>query len=196
MARGDTKARMVRSAIELLCAHGATAVTLDAVLSASNAPRGSIYHHFPGGRDELLLTAGRTAADYLTTVVTDACRDGDPLRALDGLGEFWRATLESGDYERGCPMVALVVDSRADLPGAGELVERTFTNWQTLMTAVLESAGAPTTQAVSVANLVIASLEGATILCRAHRSTTPLDRTLDALRPIVAAIGSTPANAT
>lgn len=49
------------SAVELLREGGTGAVTLDAVLRRADAPRGSVYHHFPGGRDQLLLEAGEQA---------------------------------------------------------------------------------------------------------------------------------------
>lgn len=54
--RGQTRPRMIESTIALLRERGAAGMTIDAVLEHSGAPRGSVYHHFPGGRRELLRT--------------------------------------------------------------------------------------------------------------------------------------------
>jgi TetR/AcrR family transcriptional repressor of lmrAB and yxaGH operons len=56
---GRTRDRMLLSAVTLLRERGRNGVTLDAVLAHSGAPRGSIYHHFPGGRDQLVLEAAQ-----------------------------------------------------------------------------------------------------------------------------------------
>ena len=52
-----TRARMLDSTALLLRERGVGGVTVDAVLAHSGAPRGSVYHHFPGGRNQLLLEA-------------------------------------------------------------------------------------------------------------------------------------------
>ena len=67
--RGSTRARMLGSAVEVLRERGAAGVTIDEVLARSGAPRGSVYHHFPGGRRQILMEALQFAADTIGDVV-------------------------------------------------------------------------------------------------------------------------------
>lgn len=185
MARGDTKARMVDSAITLLRERGAAAVTLDEVLAHSGAPRGSVYHHFPGGRDELVLEAGRTAVGYLTALLDAAAETGDAVGLLQRLAEFWRRSLESSDYQAGCPVVALSVDARDDLAEAGELAREAFAGWRARLASMLGAV--PEAEAAALATLTVSAVEGAILLSRAQRDTEPLDQVIAQLTPLLAA---------
>lgn len=185
MARGDTKARMVDSAITLLRERGAAAVTLDEVLAHSGAPRGSVYHHFPGGRNELVLAAGRTAAGYMTAMIDAAAGTGDAVGLLERLAEFWRRALAASDYQAGCPVVALSVDSRDDLAEAGVLAREAFGGWRERIASMLPAAGAA--EAAALATLTVSAVEGAILLCRAQRSSEPLDQVVAQLKPLLAA---------
>lgn len=185
MARTDTKKRMVDSAVTLLSEHGAAAVTVDAVLAHSGAPRGSVYHHFPGGRNEIVLTAGRAAADTITRLLDQAAREDDPLSSLDTFVGMWKTVLEASDYKAGCPVVALSVDARDDLPEAASLVTETFATWQGRLAAMLRDAGCPPEQAAVLATVIVSGIEGAIVLCRAQRSAAPLDQVAAALRSLI-----------
>jgi AcrR family transcriptional regulator len=184
MARGETKTRMVDSAITLLRERGAAAVTLDEVLAHSGAPRGSVYHHFPGGRDELVLTAGRTAVSYISHMIDAAAEAGDPAGLLDRLAGFWKRSLTSSDFRAGCPVVALSVDAHENLPEAAELAREAFAVWRDRIAAMLRTCGAAEPDAL--ATLTVAALEGGILLCRAQRSTEPLDQVVAQLRPLLA----------
>lgn len=182
VSRTGTKARMVQSAVALLREQGVTGVTIDAVLAHSGAPRGSVYHHFPGGRTELLLSAGRTASDSITALLREATTAGDPHQALDRFAEFWKASLEASDYRAGCPIVALAVGNRADLPAADDLVRETFVDWQERLADLFRTQGHSRDEAAALATTVVAALEGAVVLCKAERSTHPLDRVTQQLQ--------------
>jgi AcrR family transcriptional regulator len=187
MPRGDSKSRMVASAVTLLREGGAAAVTIDAVLAHSGAPRGSVYHHFPGGRDQLLLTAGHSAATYITNLITEAAASNDPIALIDRFVDFWKRALISSEYSAGCPVVSLAVNARDDLPEAAELVHDTFAAWQQHLTAVLAHVGRPHDDAAALATLMICAIEGAILLCRAQRSLEPLNQVAVRLRSAVSA---------
>ncbi|RZS30321.1 TetR family transcriptional regulator [Herbihabitans rhizosphaerae] len=184
--RGESKQRMLTSAVALLRERGAAAVTVDAVLAHSGAPRGSVYHHFPGGRHELITSAVRLAGDHVAALLDEAVREGDPVRVLRGFVRFWKRTLVETDYLSGCPVVALAVDGGQAPPETVELVRDIFTRWQTSLTALLTGAGAPPRRARRLATLVVASVEGAIILSRAQRDAGPLDDVLAELTPLLA----------
>jgi AcrR family transcriptional regulator len=186
---GLTRQRMVIAAVELLRERGASAVTVDAVLARSGAPRGSVYHHFPGGRDELVLAAVRHAADYITSRVDSTVQSGDPVQALEGFVRFWKKTLRDTDYLAGCPVVAVAVDAHQDPPEAATLARDVFAQWQAKLQQLLLNHGTESARAARVATLMVAAIEGAVILCRTHRDHAPLDDVLIELTPMLEAAG-------
>lgn len=186
MARkpGRTKQRMLDSAVTLLRERGTAGVTIDAVLAHSGAPRGSVYFHFPGGRTELIISAARRAGDYVELLINEATKNGDPRQALERFVEFWKQSLRDTGYLAGCPIAALAVDSRQDSPEIADLVRDTFTRWQRQLRELLVTSGIPAERAQRMCTLAVASIEGAIILCRAHRDVTPLDDVLAELTPV------------
>lgn len=184
MARaGSTKQRMLESAVLLLRERGAGGVTVDAVLAHSGAPRGSVYHHFPGGRNEMLLGAVRLAGDYITAMVDEAVADGDAEQMVERLVRFWKRALTKSEFRAGCPVVAMAVDSRDD--EAAELVREIFARWRASLSNLLTANGFPHERAQRLATLIVSSIEGAIILCRARGDLTPLDDVLTELAPLL-----------
>jgi AcrR family transcriptional regulator len=162
-----TREQMVISAAVLMRERGARATSLDAVLEHSGAPRGSIYHHFPGGREQLL----REAVDYAGRYVERRLRRGDdPLGALDELFGEYCANLVASDFRAGCPVVAVAVESdlRDDARGA-------FERWHAALAGGYERAGVAAERAHELAVLTVASFEGALILARTYRDLEPLE---------------------
>src|SRR6185436_8619801 len=101
----STRERMVISTALLVRERGARATSIDDVLEHSGAPRGSVYHHFPGGRDEMLREATALAGRSITVLLKHAGEKG-PLAALDAIFDRYRAQLEADDFRPGCPVVA------------------------------------------------------------------------------------------
>ena len=183
--RRSTKQRMLDSAVLLLRERGAAGVTVDAVLAHSGAPRGSVYHHFPGGRNEIVLGAVRQAGDYIAAMVEDSATDGDVQRTVERLVHFWKRALTKTDYRAGCPVAAMAVDSRDLVPDAGEVVREIFARWRESLADVLSASGFAASRAQRLATLVVSAVEGAIILCRVQRDLGPLDDVLVELAPLL-----------
>lgn len=181
----DTRRDMVVSAVEVLRERGADAVTLDAVLTRSGAPRGSIYHHFPGGRNEILTEALQFAGNAIAVLIERVAQEGS-APALWEFSVFWKKILEASDYTAGCPVVSVAVsnadDDGSQLAGqAGEIFER----WCEAMSTALIREGITRQTAGRLANMVVASIEGAVVLCRARRSMQPLNDVLEGLELLI-----------
>lgn len=181
---GHSRQRMLDSAVELLRERGASGVSIDAVLAHSGAPRGSVYHHFPGGRNELIITAVRQAGSYISALIDLAVAGGDPHAALKQFVEFWKQSLADGDYKAGCPVVALAVGTRDDLPEATEVASEIFTCWQDKMCDLLMANGIEPDRAHRLTTLALAAIEGAILLSRTQRSAEPLDEVVAELAPL------------
>ncbi|MEU0884085.1 TetR/AcrR family transcriptional regulator [Lentzea sp. NPDC005914] len=183
--RRGTKQRMLDSAVLLLRERGAAGVTVDAVLAHSGAPRGSVYHHFPGGRNEMVLGAVRQAGDYIATMVSDSAAEGDVQQMVERLVAFWKRALTKTDFRAGCPVAAMAMGSRDLVPDAGEVVREIFAQWQASLAEALSASGFNTQHAHRLATVVVSAIEGAIILCRAHRDLGPLDDVLVEIAPLL-----------
>jgi TetR/AcrR family transcriptional regulator, lmrAB and yxaGH operons repressor len=168
----DARDRMVRSAVLLLARHGYQATSFGAVLEHSGAPRGSIYHHFPDGKDELIAAAIDLAGGEAIALL-DGLAGRSPAEVVEGFLAMWRAVLDRGGFEVGCSVLAVAVsaDDR-------ELVERAggvFRAWTARLAELFVAGGRDAASARALATLVIAASEGAVALARAERDAAPFE---------------------
>src|SRR3954447_21345876 len=107
--------RMIQSALILMGEHGGEGTSFSQVIEHSGAPRGSIYHHFPGGKAQLVEEATRHAGDMVVKLLEAAVADseGGPRAALDAVSGFWKALLWNSDFAAGCPVVAATLESES-----------------------------------------------------------------------------------
>ena len=184
--RGDTRTKMLVSAAQVMRERGAAGVTIDEVLARSGAPRGSVYYHFPDGRNQILTEALRYSGDAITAMIDDAAGWG--ARALlREFVEFWVRQLSDSNFTAGCPVVAAAIGSDDDDPklstDAGVILGR----WCTALTRAFVNDGFDDAGAASLAVTSIAALEGAIVLCRSTRSADPLRQVGDQLEFLVKA---------
>ena len=99
--------RMIQSALVLMGQQGIEATSFSQVLEHSGAPRGSIYHHFPGGKAQLIEEVTHYAGDVVEALCLQAVEEhADPVAAVEAIGNFWRTVLYDSDFAAGCPVVA------------------------------------------------------------------------------------------
>ncbi|WP_220141510.1 TetR/AcrR family transcriptional regulator [Streptomyces sp. KM273126] len=170
-----SRERMVLSAVESLREYGASATSIDRVLAHSGAPRGSVYHHFPGGRAQLIEEAVALAGDFIAGLIDAALQTDDPVQAIDGVFALWRDRLVRSDFRTGCPVVAVAVETNDDAPQLALSAATVFARWQQALAVPFLRHGLTEERSRRLAAFVIAALEGAVIMCRAERSTAPLE---------------------
>ncbi|MFC5182336.1 TetR/AcrR family transcriptional regulator [Actinomadura harenae] len=180
----DSRERMVRSAAYLFRERGYSGTGFRDVIAHSGAPRGSIYHHFPGGKVQLAEDAVRYAGDFLDAGIRAAVEGGDAASAVDAFAGWWRGVLVKSGFRAGCPVVAVTVESHDDAPQLVKASADAFGRWQDTLATGLENAGASPERAARLATLIVSSVEGATILCRAERCLRPLDAVVAELKEI------------
>jgi AcrR family transcriptional regulator len=183
--RTDTRQKMLVSSVELLRERGAAGVTVDAVLSRSQSPRGSVYHHFPGGRGEILSEALQLAGDTISDIVERATGQGS-LAALRRFGRFWSKILLESDFNAGCPVVSVAVGASPDDQHLQPAVREIFDRWHQALVAAIIADGVDPQRADRLATMAVAAIEGAIILCRLQRSTTPLDDVITEFEALIA----------
>jgi AcrR family transcriptional regulator len=162
---------MIVSAALLLREKGLTGTSFGDVIDHSGAPRGSIYHHFPNGKAQLVEEAMKYAGSY----VADSIEDADPIEALRSFERGWRKVLEQGDFRAGCPIVAVAVEAHGDAPQLATAAADAFASWQDAMAGLLERDGVEPNRARRLAATTVAAIEGAVVICRAQRDMKPLE---------------------
>jgi AcrR family transcriptional regulator len=173
-ARPSARDRMILSAAVLVREQGARATSIDDVLAHSGAPRGSVYHHFPGGRDELLREATAFAGEVVDRRL-QAAAAADPTAVLDELVALYRDELLATDFRAGCPVMAVAIEAREDESGVQEQAGAAFTRWTATLAGALERAGVAPARAARLACLILAAFEGALAMSRSQRDLAPLD---------------------
>jgi AcrR family transcriptional regulator len=173
--KSDSRDRMVMSAAALMREYGAGATSIDRVLAHSGAPRGSVYHHFPGGRVQLIEEAVTLAGDFISGLIEAATRSHEPLDAVDAFFALWRERLIGSDFRSGCPIVAVAVEANGEAPQLARSAAAVFTRWTDALAAMFVRHGLPAERGHRLAAFIIAAVEGAVIMCRAQQSIAPLE---------------------
>jgi len=182
MAQGDVRTKMVKGAAGLLATKGVEGTSFAEVLDATNSPRGSVYHHFPGGKSELVHAALDLVSSRALAVMES--RRGSSAEAIvKQFLDLWRQLLDGSDLTAGCAVLAVTVaGSDIDLlDHAGSI----FRDWTAHLAGLLVAGGVGETSAPQLATMVIAATEGAVALCRAERSREPFDLVDKALMQLV-----------
>lgn len=180
----DTRKRMLDAAADLLSQQGTAGTTVEAVLARSGAPRGSVYHHFPAGRNEIVIDAVAMVGERVGGAI-EASAGREPAEVLGSFVTFWRRQLVRSDYRAGCPVVALAVGGVEHVPGGDELVAGVLEAWRATFVRALTQRGLGPDRARRLANLILSATQGAVVLCRAQRSTEPLDDVVAELTAIL-----------
>ena len=168
---------MIDTTVALLRRQGLTATGINRIIRESRAARGSIYFHFPGGKEELtieaLRSAQRTVVERMQSAMSGRRKTAAVLRVM--VREYV-ADLRKSDYEFGCPIANVALDVSAESPRIRAVCAEIFSDWQARIRQALERDGHPSRQADALAEFILSSFEGALMLCRAQKSTAPLTR--------------------
>jgi len=162
--------------MRLFSHQGYAATGVKSILTDSEAPYGSLYHHFPGGKSDLGVAAIHTGGDIYRQLVVDYFDNDRPIddcvRAFfTDAAELLRAT----DFHDACPIATIAMETANTDDDMRRASADAFQSWVSVLAARLETEGFETERAHDLAVQVFCSLEGAFI----HARTT---RTVDALR--------------
>jgi AcrR family transcriptional regulator len=179
---------MVAGAADLMSRRGVNATSMREVVRHTGTPRGSISHHFPGGKQQLIEDAIVFAGAQVSGPLQHLTQDRGAIAGLRAFIMLWRKTLEKSAFEAGCPVLAVAVEQYVsdtmDKEGAPdesaqrhllELANGVFADWQQILAVALKREGVAAGRARRLGTLVIASVEGTVAMCRAARSTQPLE---------------------
>ena len=191
----DTREHMIETTAGLVHRQGFHGTSLNEILAESGAPRGSLYYHFPGGKEELVLEATRQGVAIVTQLLKEVLTDSpDPADGVYAFVEAAAHGLRDSGYVFGCPVAPIVLDS-PESSALAEVCQEALEEWQQVFVEGLGSGGIERGRAESLAIMIVCGLEGGLILARARRDIAPLDAVAEELASMVqgALLRSTPA---
>ena len=173
--KSDTRQRMVHATVRLIRRHGLHGTGLQQVLAESSAPRGSLYFHFPDGKQQLTVEAVRYAASRITARLKTIVEEGaTPSETVRLLFDSYAAWVERTEFAEGCPIAGVALDLAPGWEQAQQACAEAAEEWTRVLAAAFESAGTAEADSQARAALVLSALEGALVLARAQRSAQPM----------------------
>ncbi|WP_020580361.1 TetR/AcrR family transcriptional regulator [Actinopolymorpha alba] len=174
----NTKQRIVEASIELFRRQGYTGTGVKQIVAAANAPFGSLYHFFPGGKQELGEEVIRSSgAMYLHLISAIFDPAPDVVTAVRNVFDGAAETLVETNYADACPIATVALEVASTSEPLRQATADVFDSWLRSMASRFEAAGMTADTARSLAISTLALLEGAFILSRAQRSAEPLKAT-------------------
>jgi AcrR family transcriptional regulator len=180
--------RIVFSAAQLIRREGVGATGMRDVVEHAGAPRGSLQHYFPGGKEQLVneavVWAGTYAANRIPRFLA-SLRNATPSRLFAAMADQWIAEFVAEGFDQGCPIAAVTVDGPGLAESTRGAAASAFGTWLDAVTTALHDLGIPKAKASSLATLVVSSLEGALLLARAERDVRPMRTVVRELGPLL-----------
>ncbi|MFF3990431.1 TetR/AcrR family transcriptional regulator [Streptomyces sp. NPDC001797] len=162
---------MIKAAWLLIAERGLEGMSTREVLARTGAPRGSVYHHFPRGRAELIELAIEHSQQWMQDQI-DAIHAQTPQDVVTGYVDIWRGVVEGTDFRAGCAMAGATTGGHD--PSILDRAEAAFNATGDALAARFEQVGLAPAEAARRAALLVIAAEGAVILARARRNSEPL----------------------
>ena len=180
-----TRERVLEQAAVLLRRQGPAATGVLEVLQAARAPRGSLYHHFPGGKSQLVVEALARGAEQVTRQLQALAASPAPTHEVvrhfvEGMAD----ALERSAFRDGCPVATAALEAAGQDDAVAEVTAASYAAWQSVLRERL--AADDVEDADDVAEQVLVAVEGALVLARARRDASVLRRTARRLADDVA----------
>ena len=168
----DSKEQMIEGAIQLLATKGLQSTSFSEVLALTGAPRGSIYHYFPNGKNELIAAALDLTSKR--TLERLEAKRGESARAItEFFLDLWRKLLVHTQFRAGCSVLAVTI--AADTDDLRQKAASIFEAWQQKLADLFVVAGMDAEASSDFALELISASEGAVVMARAQKSLAPFE---------------------
>jgi TetR/AcrR family transcriptional repressor of lmrAB and yxaGH operons len=189
MAKGiDSKGKTLAAAARLFRQQGFHGTALHDILAAGGSPRGSLYFHFPGGKEEIGDAALRLAGEAVRKGIAGAAETSESAEVfLIRIARGMAADLEKSDFREGCPIATTALETAAQSDVLGAATRSAFQSWEAEISRGLQRFGMAAGDAEIIATTVLSQLEGALLLARTYRSLAPMQRAEAAIKLLLRA---------
>ena len=179
----DSKGKTLTAAVKLFRQQGYHGTALHDILAVGGAPRGSLYFHFPKGKEEIGAAALSLAGEAVRQAIVQAAEKSDSAESfLVRIVRAMASDLERSGYREGCPIATTALETAAQSEVLGAATRTAFQKWELEIKRGLFRFGLTSGDADLVATMVLSQLEGALLLARTYRSLAPIQRAEEAVR--------------
>ncbi|MGC1851941.1 MAG: TetR/AcrR family transcriptional regulator [Solirubrobacterales bacterium] len=185
--RRDGRERLLNGARRLLAEKGYAGMELRDVAAVGKAPRGSIYHHFPGGKRQLAVEAAQLEGAEIRAAIKRSLAERGLGETLTMFGEMFRRRVKDHPERLGCPVAAAAL-ARPEDPALAAAATAAFQSWEDPIAAALEEEGIDAKDAATFAGLVVSTIEGALVRARAAGTEAPLESAVTGLHQALAGL--------
>lgn len=173
----DSKEKTVAAAVRLFSQRGYHGTALNDILDAGGSPRGSLYFHFPGGKEQIGAAASVFAGEAVRQLIAEAAETSDNVEDfLTSVGRTMASNLERSGYREGCPIATTALETAAQSEPLGTAARNAFQAWESELKRGLMRFGIKGADADVLATAILSQLEGALLLARTYRSLEPMHR--------------------
>ena len=184
-----TRAKLTAATAALLQRQGYHATGLAEIVAASGAPRGSLYFHFPDGKEALACAAlAESGAAWRARLEAVIARAPDLGAAITAACDELAGALAASDFRDGCPLATVALEAAATSEAVRATVAASYDAWLASIAARIVALGAPADVAARLATFTLAAIEGAMMLAKVQRSVAPLTEVATTLRLLAAAL--------
>jgi len=167
--------KIILTTCDLLERQGYHASGLNEIIQASGAPKGSLYHYFPGGKTEIAVEAVHSAAEATARIIEDHLAGyDDPSEGICALLEEIARRVEQSGFAAGGPLMLVALETVTSSPPINQACRRAYQQIQAVFSRRLMAAGVNPSAAESLGLLIVAVIEGATLLSRTLHDARPL----------------------
>lgn len=169
------KDNLVRTAMRLFRQQGYASTGLQQILTESGAPKGSLYHYFPDGKEALGRAAVELAGELIAEMLSSlAERHKQPKAFVKAYCETMAGWMAESEFRSGCPIATTMLETAPHSPALTEAGARAIDRWIEIAASVFATAGSSQREAKTKAQLLIATMEGALLLSRIRQSPRPI----------------------
>lgn len=177
----QTQDKILSATLELLERQGFHNTGLQQIIKASGAPKGSLYFHFPQGKDEIVSLALGKAADLIQLMMQQIfSQANDRAQAITWLFDGLAVRLADSNFEKGCPVATTALEAGDDQPLVQAACNQAYDRWIDTLASGLRNSGVATEQAGQEAQLLLSQLEGALLMAKVRRCKQPLHQAREA----------------
>jgi AcrR family transcriptional regulator len=171
----DTRQRLVDASAALFQRQGLTGTGIKQILAEARAPFSSLYHHSPGGKEELATAAILASGARYQALVEEVWDEApDVVSSIAAVFDGAAQTLEATDFAVACPIATVALEVASTNEPLRVATAEVFENWIAAGTARFEAERISPGDARALALTVIALLEGAFVLSQALKTAEPV----------------------
>ncbi|MFR9753568.1 TetR/AcrR family transcriptional regulator [Nocardia sp. 004] len=169
----DAANRLIEAVLLAIREHGYAGTSMQNLLRDTGVSSSSMYHFFPGGKEELVASAVRSAGLTAAEQIADVLDRHELTEAIAVIFDAAAAEMAAADFTLGCPIGVPATEAPADSVAIQEAVAEVFTAWAAAYTKALRASGFGSEQAAMLGRFIVAAYEGSVTLARATRTVQP-----------------------